>query len=635
MMLTVSLTFGKNRMKRKAENQASSPITKAARPATSAKSDLNTLLTTVDELLVLDDHDEALKLCNQILSQDSKCLAAYFKKAEILLIMNKGFDAELTYNRILLLNPENIEALYGRARALDLQKETNSCMEACERIISLDPQHLGALILRASLQFDDDEYDLAEADFQAVLKIAPTDIKALLLYAGFLEFLLRYEEAAAKYTAIFELNPQGMSVELYSMRADCYSAAENYAAAIADYSSLLDINPQDEDILRKRALCLAKTKNHEAALEDCIAVVNDYLLNYTQLSNNNEPFATPLEALEAVNQLTRAELIDDLDDEEYIEFNEFIAKAMCSSLFNLGHKDEAMAVINKILTEIPANETVLLIRANFSRFEDDCQTALNDYDTILSSIPDSEEALFGRMICLAYFNQLVALTETCRQIVNINLEWRWTLITHADAYFNIKKYAIAIAIYEGVLKACPLKLDILLSKAHAAYCLEDYELGQTDTKAYLSQDPDSLFAKLLLHLCEYNLQLCSLSIRDLLRGGLASIDVAFDRLNTDCEDDELEQAQAGIVADLCDTVDFLLYHRPDGAKQVLRYVYDNAKYLKVLEKPNNEKIAERYYAYIKAFYQEENRYYLFKNKNYIDITIVCANDNEPVASLHR
>jgi tetratricopeptide (TPR) repeat protein len=135
-----------------------------------------------------------------------------------------------------------------------------------------DPQYLPALFDRANAELKLRNYDAVIRDMDAFLQAKPESAKAHNLRGSALTNQARYDAAVKEFDEAQRLDPASCPDACYN-RGYAHYAAGDYSAAIADFKSVLDIHPDDNEALLMRGRCYRFIGNYDAALEDFAAVI--------------------------------------------------------------------------------------------------------------------------------------------------------------------------------------------------------------------------------------------------------------------------------------------------------------------------------------------------------------------------
>jgi tetratricopeptide (TPR) repeat protein len=110
------------------------------------------------------------------------------------------------------------------------------------------------------------QYQRAVADFDAALKQAPDDANSLENRAFSYRQLGQLEKAKSDYTQLKLLNPNRVSV--YAQLGDIETLNKNFAAALENYSKLIELVPPEGRVYQARASSLEQLGRKDEAIAD-------------------------------------------------------------------------------------------------------------------------------------------------------------------------------------------------------------------------------------------------------------------------------------------------------------------------------------------------------------------------------
>lgn len=161
----------------------------------------------------------------------------------------QAFDQALDhYNRSLELDATNADAYLGRGRIYWFTFKHDRVVADLDRALDLDPDLIWAYYFRGMSRmylqaFEDGVADLTRAIASDEL---PDDILIRALHlrgVGYMN-LARYDEAITDISACIERDHDAEMPGYYFERARLYEAVGRPDAAIADYESFLELNPE-------------------------------------------------------------------------------------------------------------------------------------------------------------------------------------------------------------------------------------------------------------------------------------------------------------------------------------------------------------------------------------------------------
>ncbi|KAM3070270.1 hypothetical protein ACMFMG_010106 [Clarireedia jacksonii] len=169
---------------------------------------------------------------------------AYLKMGNV----NALGDAQNMAMSILRNNSQDPEALVLRGRALYSQGENEKAMQHFRQALNCDPDYKDAVKYLRLVKKVDTLKSEGNAEFKAG----------------------RYQNAIDKYSQALELDPsnKGTNSKLLQNRALCKSRLKDYAAAIADCDSALQLDPTYVKAKKTKATALGESGNWEEAVRE-------------------------------------------------------------------------------------------------------------------------------------------------------------------------------------------------------------------------------------------------------------------------------------------------------------------------------------------------------------------------------
>jgi tetratricopeptide (TPR) repeat protein len=262
------------------------------------------------------------------------------------------------YEQALALNEQCVDAYCGRGNARRFLGDYGGSWHDFERAVSLDPRNGIAYIGRAlATCFRAPGNPQANADFQHGKSLLAQPQNAIeYVMRGTAQAQLQDSAAAiADYTIALELNPR--LVLAYNNRGNLRQHLGDWDGAIADFSMVLEIDPYSAIAYNNRAIVYA----HRNLAAEAIA-------DYTQAIELQPDFAS------AYNNRGNA-------------------------YSNLGRYDEAMADYNRAIEFQPDFAVAYSNRGNIHRVLEDLPAALIEYDLAISLDPNLTIAYYNRGIC--------------------------------------------------------------------------------------------------------------------------------------------------------------------------------------------------------------------------------------------
>jgi tetratricopeptide (TPR) repeat protein len=162
---------------------------------------------------------------------------------------------------------QNANELVARAKTSIDKKEYDSALADLTQAIKKEKQNAEAYALRGDVYMQQSQVLPARADYDQAIKLNPKNAQFFYKRALSFEHTPGFSQAStiADYTRVLELEPNNEKV--LRERGYLYSVTDNPAAAVADFEAVLKLNPDDAQIYYWLGRAHAKT-NADQALAD-------------------------------------------------------------------------------------------------------------------------------------------------------------------------------------------------------------------------------------------------------------------------------------------------------------------------------------------------------------------------------
>lgn len=207
-------------------------------------------------------------------SVDTALVEDYMTQASMHL-GQEAYDAAIdAYSRALALDPDAIVARYHRGFAYTRIGALGNALTDLTRVIELDADPAGlyrlqALQQRGLVYVRQGEFDRAIADFDAFLENAGRNqaVLGVVYERANTRFRLQaYEQAIADYTQVLQQDPE--HVEAFLNRGRSYAALGDYPEAIRDYNRAIALQPNRAVGYSSRGQAYVRMKRYGEALGD-------------------------------------------------------------------------------------------------------------------------------------------------------------------------------------------------------------------------------------------------------------------------------------------------------------------------------------------------------------------------------
>lgn len=184
---------------------------------------------------------------------------AYYKALEI-------DSARADCDRAIQMDPKSAEAFLYRARCLYFKNDYDAGLKDLNRALQLDPKLAEAREMQGSFRLMQKDYKNALESFNNALKLDPRRQKSLQQRSMAYSALKMHKEAIKDLTEYIKLQPRPHN---YQARAAEYEAIGDYKNALADTNkaiSLAEDRSTDYQVIRARLYC--RNLQHDRAADE-------------------------------------------------------------------------------------------------------------------------------------------------------------------------------------------------------------------------------------------------------------------------------------------------------------------------------------------------------------------------------
>lgn len=207
--------------------------------------DVDTLLTRIQVLFMLDKDPEVITDCQTIISLQPENATAFYLMAKAKHVTNDLLDAIADLTRAVTLRDDFASAYQLRAEILLKMQQGTEALEDIQKVIELNPEEDTAYLLRGRIYAMIGNIEQADADFHQVLNLNPFNEDATLLIGQLLIAQNKLDEAIAFFDEAIENAPdQG---KFYSERGRAKNMKGDKAGAFEDLKKSIELNPEGEE----------------------------------------------------------------------------------------------------------------------------------------------------------------------------------------------------------------------------------------------------------------------------------------------------------------------------------------------------------------------------------------------------
>ena len=175
---------------------------------------------------------------------------AYYQRGRARRISDKEGDKEgalADFTRAIELNPNYADAYFTRAEYLESAWKLREAIQDLMRVTQLEPGNSRAFYNLGHLHIYDPtekpaDHKAALVNYSAAIRADPSYIEA---YFGRAHVLAKTDAlgAIADYTKIIQLDPE--NARAYRLRAAIYTEMKDYRSALADYTRAIELDPSE------------------------------------------------------------------------------------------------------------------------------------------------------------------------------------------------------------------------------------------------------------------------------------------------------------------------------------------------------------------------------------------------------
>ena len=193
---------------------------------------INTLLTRVNVLFMLDKDADVIVDCRHILELEETNHLAWFLMGKAKRTTSDPLGAIADLTKAIALKEDFTDAYLMRARILLSMQQATEALPDVEKAITLAPEAMGNI-------------DAAAADYQNVLELNPFNDEATLLVGQLLITQERLDEAITFFNEAIDLKPD--FGKAYAERGRAKNLKGDKDGAFEDLKKSIELNPEGDE----------------------------------------------------------------------------------------------------------------------------------------------------------------------------------------------------------------------------------------------------------------------------------------------------------------------------------------------------------------------------------------------------
>ena len=206
---------------------------------------INTLLTRVNVLFMLDKDVDVIADCRHILELEETNHLAWFLMGKAKRTTSDPLGAIADLTKAIALKEDFTDAYLMRARILLSMQQATEALPDVEKAITLAPEEETSYLLRGRIHEAMGNIDAAAADYQNVLELNPFNDEATLLVGQLLITQERLDEAITFFDEAIDLKPDFAKV--YAERGRAKNLKGDKEGAFEDLKKSIELNPEGDE----------------------------------------------------------------------------------------------------------------------------------------------------------------------------------------------------------------------------------------------------------------------------------------------------------------------------------------------------------------------------------------------------
>ena len=213
-------------------------------------------------------YDLAFNQYDRVTKIDSRNEEAWIRRGDVLLSLNKDFQAIQSFREALRVDPDNPEATEWirrlrrenqsfMAKAIDRSAKSDfkGAIELYDLILARDPDNIQALLGKGTMYRRLEKWPASLESLNRVLDLDPGNAAALHNKAEVFESAMRWEDALLCYNKIVEANPDNYLD--WVRRGDVLSELNDPEGALESYRRARELKPDSERVMKRIDLLVA------------------------------------------------------------------------------------------------------------------------------------------------------------------------------------------------------------------------------------------------------------------------------------------------------------------------------------------------------------------------------------------
>jgi tetratricopeptide (TPR) repeat protein len=388
-------------------------------------------------LVTQDKNREALDTIEQALSLNPKDANLLLSKGNLLLILNQDEEALANLDLASSLRPNDAFLLYNIGTLLLSFEKSKEALAYFDRVLSLDSKNIDVWINKSQALLNLKQNKEALDALEHASSLNPNSAEIWAKKCCVLDALERYEENSVIIEHALALNSKNAHTWMHKGRSLTYNNRDK--EALDAFDEALSLNPKEIRAWEEKGTTLLKLKRYKEALD---AIEHALSLNpknvriWYKKANALENLERNKEALDAFDKVLSN---DPKDANIWIEKGKLEEK--------IGRYKKAREAFDRALSIDPKTLTLLHKERTLGqqyRSIKNRREALNAFDRIIATDPKSDLAWLNKGCFLERFEQHKEALETLDHALKLNPKNAHTWHDKGRALSNLSRYEEAL-----------------------------------------------------------------------------------------------------------------------------------------------------------------------------------------------
>lgn len=254
-----------------------------------------------------------------------------------------------------------------------------------------------------------------------------------------------YKEAVADFTQVIAVNPQDANA--YNRRGDAFYRLKDYQNAYSDSSKAIELNPKDANAYYDRGFSAYELGKYKEAIADYTKAIT---------LNTKNPYAYYGRGLAYIKRLNHPAAMADFNKAIALQpqyTDAYIQRGILRR--RLQQKQAAIQDFDKAI-EINPHDAKAFLHRGLTQFADNQhQAAIKDYNSAIELNPRYVEAYLNRGDVYSDLGKNLEATEDYNQVLQLNPKFSKGYIHRGLHRFSVGNYQGAIADYTEAINLDP------------------------------------------------------------------------------------------------------------------------------------------------------------------------------------